>query len=113
MAIFMNFIKSIINVCPYSIAGKKCIEVVKRNKHVKKSVTSKIQNLNNGIKTGRNMLLVGVFCPFLWYSILSGCSKDFIILNLIHSGIIVGLGVLIIAINYLRILHSRSISVKK
>jgi len=102
-----NFIKSIIKACPYSIAGKKCIEVVKGNKLADTKKESKTQRFKEGIKTGRNISLIGVFCPFLWYSIVSGASKNFIILNLIHSAIIVGIGILIIISYYLALLNYR------
>jgi hypothetical protein len=53
-----------------------------------------------------------LFCPFLWYSILSGASKDFIIMNVIHSGIIVSLGLVILSVNYV-VLYSYSKSTEK
>ncbi|MDW7692645.1 hypothetical protein R9C00_12080 [Flammeovirgaceae bacterium SG7u.111] len=107
MSKVIRFIQSIINACPYSIAGKKCLQAIKGNKIDKKGNNHKILRYKKGIKTGANILLIGVFCPFLWYSILAGQSKDLICLNVLHSGIIAGIGVLIVVINYLSMVYYR------
>ncbi|WP_157757613.1 hypothetical protein [Pseudalgibacter alginicilyticus] len=107
-----KFFKSVVQACPYSLVGKKCMDAVKGKPSVNKNSNNKTQLFQKGIKTGRNISLVGVFCPFLWFSILSGATKDFIILNLIHSGIIVGIGLVIMGINYIA-LNSKSKSVGK
>jgi len=107
-----NFFKSLIRACPYSLVGKKCVDAVKGKPSTHKKSKNKAQLFKAGIKTGRNISLVGVFCPFLWYAILSGASKDFILLNLIHSGIIVIIGLIVLGINYLA-LYSYSKSIKK
>ncbi len=74
----------------------------------KKVTPPKLQKFQNGIKTGRNIALIGVFCPFLWYSILTRQSADLTLLHAIHSGIIVGLGLLVLLINYLALfIHKR------
>lgn len=95
-----NFFKSIIKACPYSLLGKKCVDLFKEKPSTVKHLKEKKQVLKTGIKTGRNISLVGMFCPFLWYSILSGASPDFILLNVLHSGIIVGFGLVISSVNY-------------
>jgi hypothetical protein len=108
----INIIKSIIKACPYSIAGKKCIEIVKGKRGDKKKDNTKIETFKKGIKTGRNIVLIGVCCPFLWYSILSGSSKDLIIINLMHSGVIASLGFVLILINYLALFRNKNIHKK-
>ncbi|MDE3743136.1 hypothetical protein [Maribacter polysaccharolyticus] len=95
-----NFFKSLIKACPYSLVGKKCIGVVKGKPSTHEKSKNKALLFKAGIRTGRNISLVGVFCPFLWYAILSGSGMDFIILNLIHSGIIVLIGLVVLGINY-------------
>ena len=102
---FFKFFKSILAACPYSIVGKTCVHAIKGNTIKKPRQDNRTQTLKKGIKTGTNIALIGVFCPFLWYAILSGQSKNFIILNLMHSGVIVGIGLLIVLLNYLRILY--------
>jgi hypothetical protein len=83
------------------MAAKKCIDIIKGKKYTGPQNHNKILKYRNGIKIGRNIMLIGVFCPFLWYSILSGKSEELIFLNMIHSGIFVGIGFLIVSISYL------------
>jgi len=108
----INTIKSIVKACPYAIVGKKCTEIVKGKKNDKKKDNTKMETFKKGTKTGRNIVLIGIFCPLLWYSILSGASKDLIIINLMHSGIIVTLGLVLIVINYLALLRNKNIHKK-
>ena len=112
MKFISNLFKSIVAACPYSIIGKKCIGVLNNKPKPDNNSKNKTQAFKAGIKTGRNIALVGVFCPFLWYAILSGASKDFILLNVIHSGIIVVLGLVIITVNYV-VFYANSKSSKK
>ncbi|MGJ8550566.1 hypothetical protein [Winogradskyella wichelsiae] len=99
MQFLSHFFKSIIKACPYSLLGKHCISAFKEKPNTDKTIKNKIQIFKSGIKTGRNIALIGVFCPFLWYAILSGAHIDFIILNTIHSGIVAGIGLVIISVN--------------
>jgi len=98
-----RILRSIIQACPYTLVGKKCVDVAKGTPKPKIRNRSTASQL--GIRTGRNIVLVGIFCPFLWYSILSGSSAHFITLNLIHSGVIVGIGLIVMAFNYFIILR--------
>ncbi|APY11257.1 hypothetical protein BWZ22_08380 [Seonamhaeicola sp. S2-3] len=98
-----SFIKSVVKACPYTLLGKKCVNVVKPNSAKQKASSSKAISLSKNIKTGRNIVLIGVFCPFFWFAILSGASKDFIILNAIHSGFVAVFGLLVMLVNYLRL----------
>lgn len=111
MSKLKGFIKSIINACPYTITGKKCLNIIRGNTVDKPCSSDKIQKYRKGIKTGFNISLIGVFCPFLWYSIFTGKSKNFIFLNMIHSGVILSIGVLLILINYLLIIYYRKSSI--
>ncbi|MFY0714523.1 hypothetical protein J1D01_12665 [Seonamhaeicola sp. NFXS20] len=97
-------IKSLINACPYSMVGKKCFSAISGTKVKRQISNNKILRFRNGIKTGTKISLIGIFCPFLWYSILTGQSENFIFLNVIHSGIIVSIGMLIVILNYLALI---------
>ncbi|QDO93905.1 hypothetical protein FNB79_07875 [Formosa sediminum] len=101
MKSFRQFFKSVVQACPYTHVGKRCINVVTRKSEKSTQIPKNAAFFKAGMKTGRNIALVGVFCPFLWFSILSGGTKDFIILNAIHSGIIVCLGLSVMGVNYL------------
>ena len=100
MQFMSKFFRFLVKACPYSVLGKKSVGFLKGTSSRGRGLKSKTEVLKSGIKTGRNILLVGLFCPFLWYSILTGSSRDFIIFNVVHSGIIVGLGFLILSVNY-------------
>lgn len=102
-----SFIKSIVKACPYTLLGKKCVNAVKPSSTKKQAPSPKLITLSKNIKTGRNIVLIGVFCPFLWFAILSGASKDFIIMNAIHSGFVAVIGLVIMLINYLRLHYYR------
>ncbi|GAA5219980.1 hypothetical protein [Membranihabitans marinus] len=103
-----RYFKSIVKACPYTILGKKGIEIFKAAPKSDKNIENKMQRYKTGMKTGRNISLVGVFCPFLWYAILSGASKEFIMLNVIHSALFVVLGLLILGVNYVALYRYNS-----
>ncbi|MAN29134.1 MAG: hypothetical protein CMH14_17770 [Mesonia sp.] len=109
MRSFKNIINFLFKACPYSFIGRKCFDAVKgkTRSHTNKNLNDRILSFKLGIKTGRNIILIGVFCPILWYSILSGANKKFIELNLIHSAIIVGLGLLVMLVNYIALFNYR------
>lgn len=108
MKTLTKIIKPILEACPYTIVGKKCIGIFNGKKPISKKANKKIVQLQKGVKTGRNLSLIGVFCPFFWYALLTGMSKDFIILNAIHSSIVVAIGLVIILFNYLAIRYHRN-----
>jgi len=103
-----HFFKAVVQSCPYTLVGKSCVEAVKRKSVTPKKTPKNSSLYKKGMQTGRNIALVGVFCPFLWYSILSGGTRDFIILNAIHSGIIVCIGGVVAGINYIALQHAQS-----
>lgn len=107
MNTIVSFIKSMIKACPYTLAGKKCIAVVKGKKQTVQENDNKTARLKKGMKTGRNISLVGIFCPFFWYSLLTGMSTNFIILNAIHSALFILLGLFVMLVNYLILLNHK------
>jgi len=50
-------------------------------------------------KSGRNIALLGLFCPFFWFSLFSGADSSTILFNAIHSGIVFLLGVVIMLVS--------------
>lgn len=93
-------LKAFVTYCPYCLAGKKVVQVVNGKKNLEKKCTSTEleRTLLNGMKTGRNIALVGVFCPFFWFSLLSGASRQTIQFNAIHSGIVILIGLAILLV---------------
>lgn len=108
-----DFIKSMIKACPYTLAGKKCIAVIKGKKPTVQENDNKILRLKRGMKTGRNISLVGIFCPFFWYSLLTGINTSFIVLNAIHSALVILFGLLIILVNYLLLINYKRKAVQQ
>jgi len=97
----VHYLKSMLNACPYTLLGKKCLNIARGRSKVRIDIDYKSLKYRQGMKTGRNIALIGVFCPFLWYAILSGKSADFIFLNAVHSSVIVVLGLAVVGYNAL------------
>ncbi|RPD99996.1 hypothetical protein EGM88_01670 [Aureibaculum marinum] len=97
--------KSIFKWCPYTLAVQKCITLINGNNKIDKPKDSKIIGYKNGIKMGRNITLVGVFCPFFWYTLISGKSTTIILMNAMHSGIVIVIGILVMLLSYLALLN--------
>lgn len=60
------------------------------------------ENMSNEAKAGRNIALLGFFCPFFWYSLFSGADKSTITFHAIHSGIVFLFGVVIMVISFIQ-----------
>lgn len=95
-----SIISEIGSACPYTILGKKAIQVAKGEKSNtvncnKGHINEREQALQQRVKTGRNIALIGVFCPFFWFSVISGASSGKILFNGIHSGIVILIGLII------------------
>lgn len=52
-------------------------------------------------KAGRNIALLGLFCPFFWYALLSGAQTSTVMMHAAHSGIVFLIGVVIMAFSFL------------
>ncbi|MDQ8182604.1 hypothetical protein [Pelagicoccus sp. SDUM812005] len=52
------------------------------------------------VKAGRNIALLGFFCPFFWIALLSGAEASTLGLHAAHSGIVflAGLGILTVGL---------------
>ncbi|MBR0598570.1 hypothetical protein [Sinanaerobacter chloroacetimidivorans] len=97
-----NFIRSVFGYCPYCIAGRQVV-----NKITKKPTVKKIDLPRNDeayywgkIKTGRNIALIGVFCPIFWTSLFMGADRSTILFNAFHSSIFVCIGGIYSLANY-------------
>lgn len=60
------------------------------------------ETLSELTKAGRNIALLGFFCPFFWYALFSGAQKSALIFHATHSGIVFLLGVVIMAFSLLQ-----------
>ena len=98
MKVIVAFFKSLFNACPYTMAGKKCVEVA-IGKNVSQKHGSKYEQGKVGLKLGRNIALMGFFCPIFWVSLFSGADKDTLVFNAWHSGVVLMLGVIVMLFN--------------
>lgn len=107
MSSIKNFFMRLVNACPYTWAGKKCVEVATRNKTVPKKYDNKEIQFRNGMKSGRDISLIGFFCPFFWFSLFAGADKSTLLLNAYHSGVVIALGLVVVLLNYFLMLRHR------
>jgi len=59
------------------------------------------EKLSEQAKAGRNIALLGLFCPFFWYALLSGAQTSTVIMHATHSGVVFLIGVAIMAVSFL------------
>ena len=57
------------------------------------------QDMSEQTKAGRNIALLGFFCPFFWYALLTGESREVVIMHAIHSSIVLLIGIVIIFVS--------------
>jgi len=57
------------------------------------------QDMSEQTKAGRNIALLGFFCPFFWYALFTGARKEVLIMHAVHSGIVFSIGIVIIFIS--------------
>lgn len=54
------------------------------------------------VRTGRNIALLGLFCPFFWFALFSGASRSALLLHASHSGIVFLAGVCILIVGLIK-----------
>ncbi|MGZ0657487.1 hypothetical protein ACWPKS_17955 [Coraliomargarita sp. W4R72] len=58
--------------------------------------------LSEQIKAGRNIALLGFFCPIFWFALFLGADKSTLALHAAHSGIVFLIGVVIMLIGLIK-----------
>lgn len=56
----------------------------------------KNEDISEQTKAGRNIALIGLFCPFFWYALFTGASKSELTFHAIHSSIVILIGIVVI-----------------
>lgn len=110
-----NKVKRVLGYCPYCIVGKQVADKVSSKKTAEKkseSVDNSEKRLIERMRTGRNVALIGVFCPIFWVSLFMGASGSVLLLNAIHSSIFIGIGITYSLINFIILRKLRLIKVK-
>lgn len=89
---------AVIAACPYTIVGRRLFSQKGPTERSCAQLTADQEiQIAQRVKLGRNIALIGVFCPFFWMALFSGATRDFILFNAIHSGIVIAIGCLILA----------------
>ncbi len=80
--------------CPYTMLGRKAIAYTRddRRKGLQPA-TDLEKSLGEKIRLGRNIALIGFFCPFFWMALFTGARGQTLYFNAIHSGAVMAIGV--------------------
>lgn len=64
------------------------------------SVLKNGENISDQTRTGRNIALLGIFCPIFWYALFTGASTSELIFHATHSSIVflIGVGIIFISL---------------
>jgi hypothetical protein len=89
---------SLISYCPYTMLAKKILRFLRGETGTPPDqITNRELHLKSNIKIGYGIMLVGIFCPIFWLSLLAGARGDELMFNAIHSFLVIlfGLGFVI------------------
>lgn len=56
-------------------------------------------DISDQTRSGRNIALLGFFCPFFWYALFTGASKSELMFHATHSSIVFLIGMAIMAVS--------------
>jgi hypothetical protein len=93
-----GLIGNLISCCPYTMLAKKILRFLRGETGTPPDqLTNREIHLKSNIKIGYGIMLVGIFCPIFWLSLLAGARGDELMFNAIHSFLVFlfGLGFVI------------------
>jgi len=77
---------NLISYCPYTMLAKKILRFLRGETGTPPGeVTNREIHLKSSIRIGYGIMLVGIFCPIFWLSLLAGARGDELMFNAIHS----------------------------
>lgn len=84
----LNFVSSALSLCPVYRMGNKLAKVkpIEDIDNLSEKDKKRIALMRGNIRSGRMIMLVGLCCPILWISILTGQTGKTLIFNFFHSG---------------------------
>jgi len=91
----MGFLKSLLCACPYTMLARTLVRwgrLILGREDARREI--KDRKLVDGVTMGRNIALIGFFCPFFWFSLFGGADAATIRFNAMHSGAFVIVGLL-------------------
>jgi|GEM_PF-935915 hypothetical protein len=84
----------LISCCPYTMLAKKVLRLLRgETGTLPDQITNREIHLKSNIRIGYGIMLVGIFCPIFWLSLLSGARGDELIFNAIHSFLVFLFGI--------------------
>lgn len=107
----LRSLKSASASCPYTMLGKKVVETA-AGKSKPQQAAGAEPYWRSTVRTGRNIAIIGVFCPFFWISLFSGASAPMIRFNAVHSAIVILIGLLVMAFGYWTLRRTRGTAVQ-
>lgn len=93
-----GFFGNLISYCPYTMLAKKIFRFLRgETGTTPDQLTNREIHLKSNIKIGYGIMLVGIFCPIFWLSLIAGARGDELMFNAIHSFLVFlfGLGFVI------------------
>ena len=54
--------------------------------------------MSEQVRAGRNIALLGFFCPFFWYALLTGESQNELSFHALHSGGVIMIGLVLMLV---------------
>lgn len=67
------------------------------------SILKNGEDISAQTRTGKNIALLGIFCPFFWYALFTGASTSELIFHATHSSIVFLIGLAIILVSFKKI----------
>lgn len=61
-------------------------------------VSDRERVLRSRIKMGRNIALIGFFCPIFWVSLFAGMNRSVVMINAVHSGAVILIGLAVMGV---------------
>lgn len=77
---------TLLNLCPYTHLWRAVKRMVAERK------------LPDSARTGAYVALLGLFCPFFWFALLTGASRAELVFHAVHSGVVFLAGVVLLVI---------------
>lgn len=90
-------LKAVASACPYTALGKKALHALKAGPPQPAPDPDLSSRLRGRIAMGRNIALIGFFCPIFWCCLLAGAKAQTVWFNAVHSGIVMLIGLALMA----------------
>ncbi|MBT62496.1 MAG: hypothetical protein CML13_04715 [Puniceicoccaceae bacterium] len=73
-------------------------------KHLYRTLSTLVRGgeMTEPVRAGRNIALLGIFCPIFWFALFSGANASTLKLHAAHSGIVFLTGLTILMIGLIK-----------